>query len=280
MEAALLGYDIASPNGALLINKFHPFTSNDVDIEGAKKSIAQDPLSAILEDSVNFKLSQNLDEFLHYEVLQVLKNLGYKTQQKEEILRQLTTVSMNTDEKYNDHVVVRMLSFGVKAREPLSLMKLGDLYYEGVVVEQNYTKAYEYYSELRQQIDVQADHKMLPQVLGNLAYMNHYGLGKSKNLTEAINFYSSSLDVDKTNYYFVSISLSFAEWEKTLLIDVKPMEYYSKALDLINNKIEDFEQHYAKRLFGGFLMLAVFILYLFKMRLENYNKACLQKKQK
>ena len=277
MEAALLGYDVASLNGALIIDKHRPFGADDIDVQSLKKTIARDPIWVALDRTHNYKPPRDVDELLHDDVLEILTSLKYTAEKKAEILEKLTKYSKSIENEFINHIMIEMLRLGAEAKEPLSLLRLGDLYQEGAVVRQNYTQAYEYYSTIVKEAFIQSGHSILSQAYYNLAYINHHGLGRAKNLSKAINLYNVSLELDKTNYYLVSFNKKLAEWEKM---------YYEKYLnitqsggeneveltvsDVLKLNIAHFEENYSKKFFFGFLVFAVLVLYLFKLRLQNY----------
>lgn len=272
MEAALLGYDIANTNVALLIDNYHLFNDEDLDVQGMKSKISKDPIWQALEKTSNYKPPSNTDELLFEEVLELFSTLKHPQAKKEELLNKLTSLFDKSGNNYKDFLMVENLLAGAEHYEPLSLMRLADLYQEGRIVPQNYTEAYELYNNMLQHLSGQLTMIILSHAYYNLAYMNHHGLGREKNLTKAITLYNKSLEMDNTNYYLVIMNKKLAEWE---------LAYYGKhaedsstekltLTDIVKLNVEYFEEHYTKKILLGFLGLAAFVLYLVRLRLTNY----------
>jgi len=276
MEAAFLGYDIANLNGALLIDKYRVFSDEDLDIQKLKKDIVNDPIYIALSETKNFKPTEDINEILHDDILEVLSSLKYSKSKKDEILNKLTQSFTEVGHKYNVFVMIQLLKMGSQLQEPLSTLKLGDLYQDGKLVEQNYTLAYEYYSALDKVSVLQNHPTIISYAFYNMAYMNHHGLGRAKNLTKAIFLYNLSLTMKKTNYYLVTLNMKLAEIEKAyfeqyLNTTTDAQNKTELTLnDIIKHNITSFEERYAKKIFLGFLLLAAAVLFLLRLRLKNY----------
>ncbi len=282
METALLGYDLACSNGALIIEKFNPFSQIDLDVQKMKQTIVKDPIYQALSKTKNF-VPPNIDGVLHEDILEILTNLKYDSAKKESVLSQLTKVSSNIGHDYSNYLTVELLQLGIELLDPLSLLKLGDLYQSGSGVKQNYTLAYEQYSKVGKLLTTQNDAVILAHAYYNMAYMDHYGLGREKNLTNAIHYYNLSMMFEKNNIYMIVLNKKLAEWEK---------DYFDKYLnetgsdattasdltlqDILKLKISQFEEQHAKKVFVGFLLLAALVLFLVRLRLQNYQSLYLK----
>ena len=276
MEAAFLGYDVASLNGALLSDKYRVFDDKDLDVQNLKREITKDPIWIALSETKNYKPPKNVDEVLHDDILEVLSSLKYDQNKKEEILKKLTKTFKGAGNKYNVFLMIQLLKVGAQLQEPLSTLKLGDLYQDGKLVEQNYTLAYEYYSTLDKALILQSHPNVLSYAFYNMAYMNHHGLGRAKNLTKAIFLYNLSLTLKNANYYLVTFNMKLAQMEKAysekFLNTTKDGVIQTELTlnDVIKHNLSSFEERYAKKIFLGFLLMAASVLFLLKLRLNNY----------
>lgn len=278
MEAALLGYDVANTNGALVIDNYKIFQYEDLDMEISKKHIVHDPVWKALDKSTNFKVTITSNELLHDDILEILTTLKHDDKKKEEILNHLTKNTKTHGKEYNSHIMVELLRLGGELHEPLALLRLGDIYQEGKVVQQNYTKAYEYYADLIRS-QYQPGNNLLSQAYHHLAYMNHKGLGRPKDLTRAIQFYNKSLELDKSTYYLNYLNKKLAEWEKMYFEKSEEEDHNGRDLavtDIVKLNVEHFEKYYSKALFLGFMLVAIVVLYLVKLRLQNYTEIYLK----
>lgn len=272
LEAALLGYDIANTNVALLIDNYHLFNDKDIDVQTMKSKISKDPIWQALDKTSNYKPPSNTDELLFEEILELFSTLKHPQAKKEELLNKLTSLFDKSGNSYKDFIMVENLLSGAEHYEPLSILRLADLYQEGRIVPQNYTEAYELYNNMIQHLHGQITTIIMAHAYYNQAYMNHHGLGRQKNLTKAIMLYNKSLEMDNTNYYLVVMNKKLAEWEKAYY--GKSAEESSKEkltfADIVKLNVTYFEEHYTKKILLGFLGVAVFVLYLVRLRLTNY----------
>lgn len=279
MESALLGYDIAETNAALLINNYQVFKDDDLDAAGLKDKITQDPIWQALAATNYHKPPKNINEFLYEDFLELFNTLQYPQNKKEELIEKLKALPEEAGKLYNEFTMIELLRSGTSQYEPLALVRLADMYQEGRGVPQNYTQAYEYLKLLVTHKIGQVTHLLLSHAYYNLAYMNHYGLGREKDLVKAINLYNASLEVDKTNYYLVMINKKLAELELayTERFTEGTEENGEKSppvnltfADIVKLNVAHFEEHYSKGILVGFLGLAVFVLCLVRLRLTNY----------
>lgn len=274
MEAALLGYDIANTNVALLIDNYQLFNDEDLDIQAMKSKIGKDSIWQALDKTSSFKPPSNTDELLFEEILELFSTLKHPQAKKEELLNKLISLFDTSGKSYRDFLMVENLLQGAEHYEPLSLVKLADLYQDGRIVPQNYTEAYELYNNMLQHLNGQITTIILSHTYYNMAYMNHHGLGRQKNLTKAITLYNKSIEFDNTNYYLVILNKKMAEWE--LAYSEKYTEDPSAPVgkltlgDIVKLNVAYFEEHYTKKILLGFLGLAAFVLYLVRLRLTNY----------
>jgi len=281
MEAALIGYDFANSNAGLIIDRYQVFDEHDLDIQKMQKEVIYDPIWKQLDSTSHYKPPSDMDELLNGDILEILTTLKYDQNKKTEILKSLTKPLKNLGESFNQHVTFELLRTGAEEDDELSLLKLGDIYQEGKIVPQNFTQAYEYYSSIfRPRIySFIINTEIAAMAMYNMAYMTHNGLGKKKNLTEAIIQYETSIKLNfKSTNYMVHINKKLAEWEKFYFDkysnstgEVQEEEDSTMSVkEIIKHQMTYFEEKYSKPLFMGFFILAAFVLFLVKLRLENY----------
>ncbi len=280
MEAALIGYDLAHSNAGLIIDKYDVFDEHDLDVQRMKKEITHDALWKELESTHNYKPPKNTDELLYGDIMEILATLKYDENKKTEILKSLTHSSKSLVESYNHEITFELFRNGAEEDDELSLLKLGDIYQEGKIVPQDYSKAYAYYESLFTPgiYSFITNSEIAAMAMYNMAYMTHNGLGRTKNLTLAIIQYENSQKLSlRSANYMLYVNKKLAEWEKfyfdKYLNSTGEVQSTSESMnvkDIVKYQMTYFEEKYSKPLFMGFFIVAALVLFLVKLRLENY----------
>lgn len=167
---------------------------------------------------------------------------AYKYGSKE-VLKELGSIKIDN----NDPEGVKILSEAVSNNNnPEAANKLGDLYYNGVLVKQNFKLAYKYY-------EIAANARV-----GNAVYhiglMYKNGLGVSINLNTAFKYFeiASGLSVMEASYEAGVCAYHLKQWETAnsyllnTLNEDRPLGYYLLASLNKNNKIKGASKENAK----------------------------------
>jgi SEL1 protein len=193
LESAYLGLANSAINSALLADKYEVFGPEELDYSGIEDLIANDEIFRIIkeqENKLNVIKNTNIFDFLYEDILQIFhdKDVIKKT------LRNPPTQKILAKQAY---------SIAKLENDPFSFLRLGDFYFYGIAVKQDYEKAYKSYAEV---LKLPLEEIYQAQAYFNMAYMHQYGLGISQDLNKSWEFYNKTYQLNKYALFSVKIS--------------------------------------------------------------------------
>ena len=275
MEAALLGQEVASVNAALIIDEFNVFEGSDFDTHTLQDQILQDSLWLALNKTYEYRLPKDAETILFRDLSTALHKLRYSQSKEIAVIQAITKPTPEIASKYRQNLIMKLLKLGAEDQDSLSLLVLGDAYSTGKIGPKNDEKAYEQYFQIISNPTADFTPVVTFQMMYNLGYMNHRGIGTKKNLTQAIKFYGMSHQIGKPNSYLSFFSMKLAEWENLYSQVSSSSEelnenIYSSVLRVLGKIIEKFEEMHAKKIMIATLTIAITLLVFAKIRLENF----------
>ncbi|KAL4432619.1 hypothetical protein ABPG74_004912 [Tetrahymena malaccensis] len=188
-----LGEDVSLQNAAIIADKYSGiYTQSDINYYDLQNELKQDPIYNLLLEKKLIEI--DFHELLFEDILQMVKN---KT-----TLNNLLKIDKNSSKNQISGYVSYLLLKTSISQSGYSNLRLGDYFYYGIYVKQNYQKAYQYYKLAAEKKDLGTkDQLSYIQAQGyfNLAYMEQLGQGVPQNYQLAYKHLNQSLSLTNDN---------------------------------------------------------------------------------
>lgn len=197
LEAAYLGLTNAGINAALLADKFEVLRQEELDFTRIDGELAADAVFQILREKEGgnpniLKAIYKPFDWIFDDLFQILSD--------REVLKDLMSKSGVNNLKT---IAKQAYSIAKLENDAFAYLRLGDFYYYGIAVQQDYVKAYKAYTEV---LNLPVEELYKAQAYFNLAYMNQYGQGTPIDRQRSWALYNQSYHHNKYALFSVKIS--------------------------------------------------------------------------
>lgn len=197
LEAAYIGMTNAGVNAALLADKFEVLRQEELDFTGVDGELASDAVFQILREKEGnnpsiLKAIYKPFDWIFDDLLQIFSD--------REVLKELMSKRSVNNLKT---IAKQAYSIAKLENDAFAYLRLGDFYYYGIAVKQDYVKAYKAYAEV---LNLPVEELYKAQAYFNLAYMNQYGQGTPIDRQRSWALYNQSYHHNKYALFSVKIS--------------------------------------------------------------------------